>query len=56
MENLVGSEDHEEIQAGMEEILVRKLRETGDDFQTAENIVRRWGIITDKLGTVPYTD
>jgi len=56
MENLVGSEDHEEIQAGMEEILVRKLRETGDDFQTAENLVRRWGIITDKLGTVPYTD
>jgi hypothetical protein len=36
--------------------LDRKLRETRDDFATAEDLVKRWGIVTDKLGTVPYTE
>ena len=56
MDNLCGARDYEDLQSRLEELLARRLRETRDDFQPAEDLVRRWGIVTDKLGTVPYSD
>lgn len=56
LENLRGEEGCRDVQAELDRILDRKLRETRDDFATAEDLVKRWGIVTDKLGTVPYTE
>jgi len=56
LENLCGMPEHEELQSNLNKILNRKLDETRDEFETAQNLLRQWGIVTDKLGTVPYSN
>jgi len=56
LKNLCGDPKHAETQKGLEENLQRQLLRTNDDFQPAEHYIRKWNYVTDKTGTVPYTD
>ena len=55
MHNLVGDPAHAPLQAGMEALLTRKLRERGDAFLPAADYIRQWGWQVDENGTAPYT-
>ena len=54
--NLCDDPSYGELQADLDALLQRKLAETGDGFPGGDDLVRRWGIVTDKLGNVPYTE
>ncbi|MCY3020762.1 MAG: sulfatase [Planctomycetota bacterium] len=56
MKNLCGAQEHAALQKDFEGLLQSKLRETKDDFQPAEHYIRKWNYVTDKTGTVPYTN
>jgi len=42
------------LQAKLDGILRRRLKETGDEFLDAAAYVEKWGYPVDKSGTVPY--
>lgn len=56
MHNLVNQPGAASIQARLERILARKLKEAGDRFLPAADYIRKWGYHVDNTGTVPYTD
>jgi hypothetical protein len=35
---------------------MRILRDQKDEFLTSEECIRRWGYVTDRFGTVPFTN
>jgi hypothetical protein len=55
LDNLVGKAEHAALQAEMEGVLRRKLRETGDEFLPARSYIEKWGYRVDATGTIPYT-
>ena len=44
------------LQADMEAILTRKLKESSDEFLPAAAYIKKWGYTVDATGTVPYTN
>lgn len=52
--NLVGQPAHASLQAELDALLHRKLRETHDDFQPAASYITKWGYQVDATGTVRY--
>jgi arylsulfatase A-like enzyme len=54
--NLCNDTETRELQLHLDAMLQRKLVETGDDFASSEELIARYGITTDKAGTVPYTN
>ncbi|MGC8668058.1 MAG: sulfatase family protein [Chthonomonadales bacterium] len=56
MHNLVNTPEAARIQARLEQVLRKKLRQTGDMFLPAGEYIRKWGYRVDATGTVPYTD
>lgn len=56
MENLVGKAECAEVQKELEEVLARKLKETGDEFLPAGSYIEKWGYKVDKTGTIPYAN
>ncbi|MGD0090561.1 MAG: sulfatase-like hydrolase/transferase [Planctomycetota bacterium] len=54
--NLCGDAKYAAAQEELEGALQRKLRQTHDDFQPAEDYIRKWNYVTDKTGTVPYKE
>ena len=52
--NLVNSPGCANIQKQLDAWLSRKLKQTGDNFETADVLIRRWGYRVDAAGTVPY--
>jgi len=55
MENLAGRPEHAELQARLDALLLRRLKETNDDFQPAGTYIKKWGYTVDATGTVRYT-
>ncbi|MEZ4970951.1 MAG: sulfatase [Flavobacteriaceae bacterium] len=53
--NLVGNEGYTTIQNDLEKDLSHRLKETGDEFLSGMEYVKRWGYPVDATGTVPYT-
>ena len=56
LENLCGKAEVAGVQAELDGILNRKLKETNDDFKPAQYYIAEWGYTVDKNGTVPYTN
>ena len=54
LRNLVGNVGHAALQADLDAILGRKLKETGDAFLSGEKYIQKWGWPVDANGTVPY--
>ncbi len=54
LDNLVDKPSHAELQAKLDGILRRRLKETGDEFLPAAAYIEKWDYQVDKSGTVPY--
>jgi arylsulfatase A-like enzyme len=52
--NLAGKPGSAQLQAALEEVLQRKLREAKDKFLPGEEYIRQWGYKVDATGTIPY--
>jgi hypothetical protein len=52
--NLVNVPQHQALQADLEAVLARKLKERGDAFRPGSEYLEKWGYTVDKNGTVPY--
>ena len=56
MTNLVGQPQAAGLQAEMEAMLARKLKQARDEFLPADTYIKRWGYSVDPTGTIPYTE
>ena len=54
MKNLVGTDEHTELQKKLEDILQSKLQQTGDEFHPKEHYLEEWGYTVDSNGAIPY--
>jgi arylsulfatase A-like enzyme len=54
LNNLIGEPQYADVQAELDAVLRRKLRETGDAFLPGEKYVEKWRYPVDQNGTVPY--
>ena len=54
LDNLIDKPQHAELQAKLDDVLRRRLKETGDQFLTADSYVEKWSYPVDKTGTVRY--
>ncbi len=50
LDNLVGKPEHAELQAQLDALLDRKLRERGDEFLPAQAYLDRWQYVTNERG------
>lgn len=50
MNNLVGNKDYEELEKAFDNLLDKKLKETGDEFLPGMEYVKRWGYVLDEKG------
>ena len=53
--NLVNEPAQAAVQAQLDALLQRKLRERGDEFRPAAEYIAKWKYTVDATGTVPYT-
>jgi arylsulfatase A-like enzyme len=56
MTNLVNVVGRAELQAAMEALLKRKLKERRDEFLPGAEYIRKWGYKVDANGTMPYAN
>jgi len=56
MTNLVNRPEHAAVQADLDRLLQKKLRDTRDDFRPGVDYIAQWGYPVDATGTVPYTE
>jgi len=54
LRNLCNQEAYAKVQAELEKLLKQKLRETGDEFLSGWDYIKKWGYEVDETGTVPY--
>ena len=54
LNNLIGDPQFGDVQANLDSMLRRRLRETGDEFLPGAAYVEKWGYPVDQTGTVPY--
>jgi len=54
MKNLVGVDDHTELQKKLEDMLQTKLQQTGDEFHPKEHYLEEWGYQVNRNGAIPY--
>ena len=54
--NLVGSTTHAKLQADLDMLLRKKLREQRDEFLPARSYISKWGYTVNTNGTVPYAN
>jgi len=54
MKNLVGTDEHTELQKKLEDILQSKLQQTGDEFHPKEHYLEELGYTVDSNGAIPY--
>ncbi len=52
--NLVNQPKHARLQAKLDDLLARKLKERRDEFLPGEAYIKQWGYKVDANGTVPY--
>ena len=55
MNNLVAKTEYLSLQNDLDNKLMERLKETGDEFLPGMEYIRRWGYTVDETGTVPYT-
>jgi hypothetical protein len=53
--NLASQPKYARLQAGLDALLARKLKERHDAFLPGEAYVKKWGYQVDANGTVPYS-
>ena len=53
--NLANQTKQSKLQAKLDAVLARKLKERHDEFLPGDDYVRKWGYKVDANGTVPYT-
>jgi hypothetical protein len=53
MNNLVNKPEHAKLQAEMESLLTKKLKERHDDFKPGQEYIAQWGYKVDASGTAP---
>jgi arylsulfatase A-like enzyme len=53
MRNLIGDPARASLQADMDALLARKLRERGDAFLPGDDYIKKWGWMVDANGTAP---
>ncbi len=56
LDNLCNRPEHAGVQATMETLLSKRLKETGDQFLPGGDYIEKWGYQVDESGTVRYTD
>lgn len=56
MRNLVNDPAQRKVRDDLQQLMRRLLAKTGDDFEPAENYVRRFNYTVDESGTAPYPD
>ncbi len=56
LDNLCNKPEHATLQANLEALLSRRLKETNDDFLSGSDYVGKWGYQVDESGTVRYTN
>jgi arylsulfatase A-like enzyme len=54
MENLAGKPEASAVQAELNALLLKKLKEAGDEFKPAADYITKWAYKVDARGTVPY--
>jgi arylsulfatase A-like enzyme len=54
MNNLVNKPEHAKLQAELDELLARKLKERHDDFKPGQDYIAQWNYKVDANGTMPY--
>lgn len=54
MNNLVGRPESAKLQADMDALLAKKLKERGDEFKPGAHYLARWNYKVDADGTMPY--
>ncbi|MBN1507196.1 MAG: sulfatase [Sedimentisphaerales bacterium] len=56
LHNLCNKPEHATLQASLETLLSRKLKEIGDEFLSGWDYIRKWDCQVDESGTVRYTN
>jgi len=56
LNNLCNKPEHAAVQASLEALLAKRLKETNDEFLSGWDYVKKWGYDVDDSGTVRYTD
>jgi arylsulfatase A-like enzyme len=56
LSNLRSQPEHAALQANLDALLTRKLKETNDAFLSGAEYIKKWGYEVDESGTVRYTN
>ncbi|MCU0915923.1 MAG: sulfatase [Planctomycetes bacterium] len=56
LDNLCGKPQHVALQASLDALLARKLKETKDEFLAGPDYIQKWGYEVNESGTVSYTN
>ncbi len=56
LNNLCDKPEYAALQASLDALLSRRLKETNDDFLSGWDYIRKWGYEVDESGTVRYTN
>ena len=54
MNNLVNKPEHAKLQAELDALLTKKLKERGDEFKPGADYIAKWNYTVDASGTMPY--
>jgi len=56
LDNLCNKPEHAALQASLEALLARRLKQTNDEFLSGADYIKKWGYEVDDSGTVRYTN
>ena len=56
LENLCNKPEHTALQARLDTLLAKRLKETRDKFLSGWDYIKKWGYEVDQSGTVRYTN
>lgn len=56
LDNLVGNDRFANVQADLEKLLQKTLKERNDEFRPGMEYVKKWNYFVDETGTIPYKE
>ena len=56
LDNLCNQPEHAALQASLDAVLSKKLKDTKDEFLPGRDYIKKWGYEVDESGTVRYTN
>lgn len=56
LDNLCNKPEHAALQASLDALLAKRLKETRDEFLSGGDYIKKWGYEVDESGTVRYTN